>query len=92
MNELKLRCLITFGMLNPYWGLDHKSMRNSMISLISNHRHSRNTEKEARKVVASTTFYVRVPLPAVLLVSQVFATIRLGNGVTTLNSKQMIVG
>lgn len=30
-----------------------------MISLISNHRHSRNTVKEARKVVAFTTFYVR---------------------------------
>jgi hypothetical protein len=40
-----------------------------MISLISNHRHSGNTVKEARKVVASTMFYVRVPPPAVLLVS-----------------------
>jgi hypothetical protein len=40
-----------------------------MISLISNYRHSGNTGKEARKVVASTTFYARVPPPAVLLVS-----------------------
>lgn len=63
-----------------------------MISLISNHRHSGNTEREAGEVVASTTSYVRVPPPAVLLVFQVLATIRLGNGVTTLNSKRMIVG
>jgi hypothetical protein len=63
-----------------------------MISLISNHKHSRNTKREARKVVAFTMFYIRVPPPVVLLVFQVLATIRLGNGVTTLNSKRIIVG
>jgi len=63
-----------------------------MISLISNHKHSRNTKKEARKVVVFTMFYIRVPPPVVLIVFQVLETIRLGNGVTTLNSKRMIVG
>jgi hypothetical protein len=63
-----------------------------MISLISNHKHSRNTKREARKVVVFTMFYIRVPPPVVLLVFQVLAIIRLGNGVTTLNSKRMIVG
>jgi hypothetical protein len=74
-------------MLNLYWGLDYKSMKNNMISLISNHKHSRNTKREAKKVVAFTMFYIHVPPLVVLLVFQVLATIRLGNGVTTLNSK-----
>jgi hypothetical protein len=58
-----------------------------MISLISNHKHSMNMKREARKVVAFTMFYIRVPPPKVLLVFWVLATIRLGNGVTTLNFK-----
>jgi hypothetical protein len=44
-----------------------------MISLISNHKHSRNMKREAMKVVAM--FYIRVPPPVVLLVFQVLATI-----------------
>ncbi len=74
VNKLKLWCLITFGMLN-YWGLDYKSTKNNMISLISNHKHSKNTKREARKIIVSTMFYIRVPPPVELLVFQVLATI-----------------
>jgi hypothetical protein len=79
-------------MLNLYWGLDYKSMKNNMISLISNHKHSINMKREAKKVVVFTMFYIRVPPPVVLFVFQVLTTIQLGNKVTTLNSKQMIIG
>ncbi len=92
INKLKLQCLITFNMLNLYWGLDYKSMKNNMISLISNHKHSINMKREAKKVVVFTMFYIRVPPPVVLFVFQVLTTIQLGNKVTTLNSKQMIIG
>jgi hypothetical protein len=76
----------------PLLWLDYKSMRNIMINLISNHKHFMNMKREAKKVVAFTMFYIRVPPPKVLLVFQVLATIRLRNGVTTSNSKWIIVG
>jgi hypothetical protein len=58
-----------------------------MISLISNHKHSRNMKRKAKKVIVFIMFYIRVPPPIVLLIFEVLTTIRLGNGVTTLNSK-----
>jgi hypothetical protein len=54
-------------MLNLYRGLDCKSMKNSMISLTSNYKHSRNTKRKAKKVVDFTMFYIRVPPPVILL-------------------------
>jgi hypothetical protein len=68
VNELKFQCLITFNMLNLYWGLDYKSMKNNMISLISNHKHSRNTKKKVKKIVDFTMFYIHVPLLVVLFI------------------------
>jgi hypothetical protein len=48
-------------------GLDYKSMKNSMISLISNYKHFRNTKRKAKKVVDFTIFYICVPPSVILL-------------------------
>lgn len=68
VNELKFWCLIIFGMLNFYWGLDYKLMRMSMISLIFNYRYFGNMVKEVRKVVVFIMFYMCVLFFVVLFV------------------------